>query len=536
MGYRLALIAAVLAQAPAPKPAAGPDPLCGAYCLYVALKSLDLPVGGFSDVEARLGPPSRMGYSMEDLAKGARGFGASTVGVETTLESLEHRPGRFACIALLERGHFVNVYDVRDGKVFLIDAPGSREAAADAFRTVWGGRALLLSAQPIEASYPTGPGWRTYAAIVGGLAVSVGGGASLLRWRGRSRRATVTATMILPLAVLAAGCGRDASSASVPSIPRLELDQATVDLGRVPVSPRPILSPEVAIRNTGTAPLVIEFVSPSCQCTVVEAPKRVEPGASARLKAQVAPGMRPGSSGSVVSIGTNDPVRPVVEWTIRWRAVSPITPTPDHLEFGAVWPDSPASREVAIELAPALEGKALAFEARGEGLSARWATGEEIPTGEGVHKPLIVTVDAGPGGAGPEPRRGLVVLTEPDSGSRADLAVNWRPGSGPRAEPAALFTGAASPGEEISAALTILSDEANLPEVATARGGDGQAVTVRRLERAEDGRVLSLDLARAAPQGPGSYRVPVSIYGPEDGRPLAVVPWSIVVVRREGPP
>jgi len=124
---------------------------CGGHCLYVALKSLGFEVRDYAALEAKLGQPGRLGYSMDELAKAAQGYGASVEGVETTVEGLEGRPGRFACIALLDRGHFVNVYDVEGDEVHLADPPGLRTVSRASFGAIWGGKALLLSDRPIVA-------------------------------------------------------------------------------------------------------------------------------------------------------------------------------------------------------------------------------------------------------------------------------------------------------------------------------------------------------------------------------------------------
>jgi len=122
------------------------DLRCGAYCLYTALKALDLPVPEYDDLEAKLGQPSQLGYSLDQLDSAARQYHAHTLPVETSLDNLEARNGRFACIALLERSkHFVCVYDIDDSNVYIIDPPGHDKMSRSAFAALWQGKALLLS-------------------------------------------------------------------------------------------------------------------------------------------------------------------------------------------------------------------------------------------------------------------------------------------------------------------------------------------------------------------------------------------------------
>jgi ABC-type bacteriocin/lantibiotic exporter with double-glycine peptidase domain len=127
----------------------GVDVRCGGYCLFVGLKALGFEIRDYSALESRLGPPGRLGYSIEDLSKAAESYRAQVAGVETSIARLQERTGRFACIALLDRGHFVLVYDVRDGLVFVADPPDKSTISVEAFQVIWNGKALLISDQPI---------------------------------------------------------------------------------------------------------------------------------------------------------------------------------------------------------------------------------------------------------------------------------------------------------------------------------------------------------------------------------------------------
>lgn len=153
------------------QPGTTPDPSrpelrCGSYCLYTALKALDFPVESYSRFEETLGQPTQLGYSMEQLAEAARSVGAYTLAVETSLELLEARPGRFACLALLDQqGHFVNLYNIDAQSVYLIDPPTDRVMDREVFGRKWSGQALLVSTQPLT---PMSAGWLSSRAIVVG--------------------------------------------------------------------------------------------------------------------------------------------------------------------------------------------------------------------------------------------------------------------------------------------------------------------------------------------------------------------------------
>lgn len=126
-----------------------PDLRCGSYCLYVSLKAIDFPVASYQEVEDRLGQPSRLGYSLGQLAEVAESYGAYTLGVETQPENLRERDQRFACIAHLEPAHFVNIAKIDKGLVYVIDPPRDYEIPIDTFRGRWSGKALLISPSPL---------------------------------------------------------------------------------------------------------------------------------------------------------------------------------------------------------------------------------------------------------------------------------------------------------------------------------------------------------------------------------------------------
>jgi ABC-type bacteriocin/lantibiotic exporter with double-glycine peptidase domain len=172
---------AVLVRAGAPLPQTGgtaeSDGLCGAYCLYVALGSLDIGVGSFEEFHEKLGEPASSGYSLGELAHFAQEQGVNTLGVETNIGNLRRRPGRFACIAHLAHGHFVLISDVSGNTVKLIDPPKVSNVGPDILATQWDGTALLLSAEPLlaEEDLPREIAWTWWAAAALGLAAGLAG-------------------------------------------------------------------------------------------------------------------------------------------------------------------------------------------------------------------------------------------------------------------------------------------------------------------------------------------------------------------------
>ena len=161
-----------------------PDLRCGSYCLYVSLKALDFPIPSFDEIEEQLDQPQAIGYSLAEIDEVARGYGAHTLGVITTIENLRRRSGRFACIAQIDEAHFVNIAKIVEGQATLIDPPRSYTIPLWKLRARWDGTALLISPEPLLREEELAGRLPLWAACgVGGGVLLVGIGISLLRGR-----------------------------------------------------------------------------------------------------------------------------------------------------------------------------------------------------------------------------------------------------------------------------------------------------------------------------------------------------------------
>ncbi len=116
---------------------------CGALCLYISLRALDVDVAGVQEIADKMGTPPAGGYSLAQLSEAAQSYGMQTRGIETSAENLMKRTGRFACIAHYEDGHFVNLLNVEPGMVHVIDAPRSMRVPLETFNQRWSRNALL---------------------------------------------------------------------------------------------------------------------------------------------------------------------------------------------------------------------------------------------------------------------------------------------------------------------------------------------------------------------------------------------------------
>ncbi len=175
MTASLALLLIAFAQTKSP--AQTVDLRCGGYCLYVSLKGLDFPVANYDELEKKLGQPTKAGYSMAQLEKIAKEYGAQTLGVQTSVENLLLRPGRFACIALIEGNHFVNLAAIEEGTMSIIDAPRSNSVPLVTLSSIWDGKALLISPDPLlaEEDLPMPFPWMTLWMVIGAIAVTTSG-------------------------------------------------------------------------------------------------------------------------------------------------------------------------------------------------------------------------------------------------------------------------------------------------------------------------------------------------------------------------
>lgn len=156
--------------------------LCGAYCLYVGLKAIDMPVESFERLQEDLGPPPAGGYSLGQLDEVARQYGAETLGVSTSIENLRLCNERFACIAHLNQDHFVLVSKIDTDGVIVVDPPAKRMVPFVTWDRQWDGVALLLSPSALQPEEDLKAPWNWYW-IGGGAGVIILAGTMFAIWK-----------------------------------------------------------------------------------------------------------------------------------------------------------------------------------------------------------------------------------------------------------------------------------------------------------------------------------------------------------------
>jgi ABC-type bacteriocin/lantibiotic exporter with double-glycine peptidase domain len=125
------------------------DMRCGSYCLFLCIRSLSQPTLAFAELERQLGQPTSNGYSLGQLAEAAERNNLHTLAVVTNAERLLARPRPFACIARIDKTHFITLADVRDGNAVVFDPPRTYVLPVETLRARWDGTALLISPKPL---------------------------------------------------------------------------------------------------------------------------------------------------------------------------------------------------------------------------------------------------------------------------------------------------------------------------------------------------------------------------------------------------
>lgn len=498
-----------------------PELHCGAYCLYVGIKALDLPVKDLEELETKLGQPSQLGYSIEQLSEAARGFGAKTLGVETSLENLRSRPNRFICIALLKQGHFVNLYDVTDERVYLIDPPNQRQVGLDGFRAIWTGKALLISDQPIpdESSLGRRFSWLLLAlAALTPLAVAGVMFFTILRKRGLAAASILLSIGTMP------GCGdTDAHAFKVPSI---QVTPSKIDLGEVMISRDRDVTVPVHIVNRGTDDLRVFSVQASCGCTIVQAPpSRIEPGRDYAVGVTVRTGVQAGPRESVLTIQSSDPVTPLVRLPITWNTVSGLSSDPGELNLGTLRPGQSVERRISVKATPEIDIHDVQAQTSAPGFVFEWQRSEDMSNDRGPRGTLIVRFTAG---SMQGDSAALIMLAGKSTNAVTTIPTRWRVASRVSVHPSALFSAGVEPRSKVTSRLALQSEEGEVFGIrsVTINSERCSFILVGGGNRSGTQHV---QVEAIAPDVRGSHRLFLEISTDlPDAKPI-LVPWSMTV-------
>ena len=454
---------------------------------------------------------------MDKLANAARSFGAHVAGVETTLENLPQHEGKFACIALLDKGHFVNIADVADGRVLVIDPPQSRTVLAGALRPLWGGKALLVSHQPLEitATNSGGRGWAIR--IGGGIVLGVLVLAVLVPVL--TRRATRKHLVALLIGSSLIACNRVEPAPQV-KIPSIAVTPTIVDLGAGVVGGNGRLRSQVTVRNLGTAPLHIASMRSSCGCTVLSPPRStLEPNQGDRINVVVDVGVKPGPRDSMITIESDDPARSSLKVPVRWRAEPRVAIEPDEVNFGKLAPGQVAQRRVVVRLLAPEPTAMMQLRSSGAGLSAAW----DGPPG--AERGFLVSLAAG---SETGEMTGSVILAGNESDLASFVPVKWRIKSALRSSPASLFSSDVASGGIVEAQWVVATDEDQPFQIRSVTFEGEDVPNGFTWERTSALR-HELKAKIPAPSQAGIFRKIVRVETDLESTPYFEIPWSMVI-------
>lgn len=152
----------------------------------------------------------------------------------------------------------------------------------------------------------------------------------------RKRILTVLALALVPALSLAQEGGKP-----VMDVVAKILDFGTVTKGEV-------IKADFEIRNTGSAPLEITQVRPTCGCTVAKHDRVIAPGAVGKIHAEVDTAAFSGPNSKAVLVFTNDPENPQVNLVVKFDARSFVEIFPKPLLSFNVLQGEPATDKVVV--------------------------------------------------------------------------------------------------------------------------------------------------------------------------------------------
>jgi thiol-disulfide isomerase/thioredoxin len=138
----------------------------------------------------------------------------------------------------------------------------------------------------------------------------------------------------------------EADPAASP-IPIIEVDEPRFDFGDVWISDT--LEHAFTIRNTGTAPLRIIRVKPSCGCTVAgKHPQEIQPGSSGEFPFKLNSKRLHGKFAKSITVTTNDPKSGQLHFTLSGNVRHFVEMSPKLVQFGRVKADSTSTHKVTL--------------------------------------------------------------------------------------------------------------------------------------------------------------------------------------------
>jgi hypothetical protein len=131
--------------------------------------------------------------------------------------------------------------------------------------------------------------------------------------------------------------------------PTMEVAEKILDFGVV--TKGEVIKADFVIRNTGTAPLEITQVRPTCGCTVAKHDRVIAPGATGTIHAEVETASFSGPNSKAVLVFSNDPDNPQVNLVVKFDARAFVEVYPRPLLSFNVLQGEPATDKVVVATA-----------------------------------------------------------------------------------------------------------------------------------------------------------------------------------------
>jgi hypothetical protein len=133
-------------------------------------------------------------------------------------------------------------------------------------------------------------------------------------------------------------------TAAAAGTPRASIAQTTFDFGKI-FENQPMIHTFV-IKNTGTAPLIIEDVDPECACTAASYDKTIPPGGQGKIVLRIEPYSVIHGFKKDAKVTLNDPELPVVNLSLTGVALPFIEIQPSYIVRLEGAPGDPVQKEV----------------------------------------------------------------------------------------------------------------------------------------------------------------------------------------------
>lgn len=180
-----------------------------------------------------------------------------------------------------------------------------------------------------------------------------------------------------------------ASPAAADGSPHISIDNAVFDFGSIAQgSPVEHL---FTVNNTGTEPLKIERLNPSCGCTAATlSAQTVDPGNSATIRAVFDTAGFQGYKVKTVRVYSNDPQQPSVVLTLKGSVVPDVIVDPPRVFFGNVKKGSADELSVIVSGSDQNTVKILDVDTRSADIALKV---EDIKTDRGPGKKISVRLN-----------------------------------------------------------------------------------------------------------------------------------------------